>query len=113
MAVYTFLVRLYNYGDEHMAETEAALEEEGISLEQLHKEFYRHFQLGFCNDNKKATPNVHAFWHLLESRRRCGPLWSTSAEPFESLYAVLQRCYKAGTRNTPKQVMENFYMSNT
>ena len=114
LAVYCFLVRLYFYSDAKMREVEDKLDSMGRSLLQLHKEFYKNFQKGFCDGGKmQATPNVHTFWHLLESRRRSGPLWSTSAEPFESLYSVLQRCYKAGTKNTPKQVIENFYLSNT
>ena len=38
------------------------------------------------------------------------PLYATSAEPFESLYSVVRRSYHSGTRNIPKQVLENGYL---
>ena len=111
IAVYVYLVRLYFYSDDKMNHVEQVLQCIGTSLEQLHEWFYKYFQEGFCTkERQNAVPNVHAFFHLLESRRRSGPLWQTSAEPFEALYAVLRRGYKAGTHNTPKQVMQNFYM---
>ena len=81
------------------------------TLEEQHESFYRKFELGFCaSSNHRVVPNAHAFFHLLESRRRSGPLASTSAEPFEGIYAILRRCFTAGTRNTPKQILENFYI---
>ncbi len=114
IAVYVFLIRLYHYDDETLASVEQAIGELGVTLDMLHLLFYKEFCKGFCTKTqvkaKKATINVHTFTHLLESRRRTGPLHLTSAEPFESLYAVLRRCYRAGTRNTPKQMFENFYM---
>ena len=53
---------------------------------------------------------MHLFYHLWEFRRRTGPLWMTSAEAFESYYAVVRRCYTCGTRNIPKQILENIFM---
>ena len=38
------------------------------------------------------------------------PLYTTSAEPFESLYSVVRRSYHSGTRNVPKQVLENGFL---
>ena len=55
--------------------------------------------------------NVHLFFHLWQARKQTGvPLWRTSAEPFEAMYAVARRCYFSGTRNVPKQIMENCYL---
>jgi hypothetical protein len=112
LAIYTFLVRLYQYDDDRLEETERALETAGEwSLESLHREFYKGYEDGFCTKTREnPTINIHTFSHLLESRRRNGPLWQTSAEDFESMYAVMRRCYEAGTRNTPKQILENYYL---
>ena len=115
LSIYTFLVRLYFYEDEKFLHVEQDLiNTYGTSLEELHDEFYRLFDEGFCNNIKeKVVPNAHTFHHLLESRRRCGPLPTTSAEPFEAIYSILRRCYRAGTRNTPKQILQNFYIKDT
>ena len=37
------------------------------------------------------------------------PLYMTSAEPFEALYAIVRRCFTSGTRNVPMQIMENAF----
>lgn len=115
MALYTFLVRAYNYDDDVLGEVAGfLLETTSKPLEQLHGDFYFHFQEGFCvKVQEKCVPNVHAFYHLLKSRRWSGPLWKTSAEPFESIYAILKRSSQAGTPNTPKQCLENFYLRDT
>ncbi len=109
-----FLVRLYHYKDDRLNEVEQLLSRSSVTLENLHKRFYEEFEKGFNNPTaqkvQKTPINVHTFAHLLESRRRTGPLYQTSTEPFESMYAVLRRCYKAGTRNTGKQAFENFYI---
>ncbi len=116
MQLYVFLVRLYHYKDDRLEQVERELSGYPATLEELHTRFYKEFEKGF-NDLKaikvQKTPiNVHTFAHLLESRRRTGPLYQTSAEPFESMYAVLRRCYRVGTRNTGKQAFENHYMRN-
>ncbi len=115
--IYSFLVRLYHYEDNVLHEAEAELKQSsGISLEDLHDLFYRCFIKGFCKqktEKQKAlrpTINLHTFSHLLESRRRSGPVHKTSTEAFESMYGVLRRCYRPGTRNTGKQAFENFYI---
>ena len=115
LLVYCFLVRLYHYPDDEMDKAKQLLfRQTGRTLSDLHSLFYSSFQRGFCKFRQiKAwhpTINIHTFMHLEESRRRTGPLHKTSAEPFEALYAVLRRCYKPGTRNTNKQMFENFYM---
>ncbi len=115
MLVYTFLVRLYHLPDEEMnAARQLLFRSTGRTLADLHTIFYSAYQKGFCKFRPvkalKPSINIHAFSHLEESRKRTGPLHTTSAEPFESLYAVLRRCYKPGTRNTARQLFENFYM---
>ena len=81
-------------------------------LQELHRRFYEIFEEAFTERaREKCTINVHTFYHLLESRKRTGrPLWETSAEPFESVYALLTRCFQVGTNNTPKQVLQQFYL---
>ena len=116
--VYAFLVRLLNFEDEVITRAETALQQDsGVSLEDLHNDFYKSFQEGFCREGDKTHKalrppvNVHVFSHLSEFRKRSGrPLYETSSEPFESLYGVLRKCYRAGTRNVTKQVFENMYM---
>ncbi len=106
-----FLTRLYNYGDDVLALVDEALQDQGSSLEDLHSSFYDLYQQGFCTKPaEKPFINVHTFSHLEEQRRRTGPLWRFSAEEFESLYAVMRRCYHAGTTNTSKQAIENFFL---
>ena len=110
MAIYTFLYRLYNYEDARLDEVEAKLRQDmpGCDLQELHVLFYYHYSKGLCvKSTEKITPNVHTFLHLLQSRHKNGPLWKTSAEPFEATYAVMRRCYRSGTPNTPKQILTN------
>ncbi len=79
--VYSFLVRLLNYEDDVIASAEAALRRDsGLSLEDLHSNFYQSFQDGFSckiDPKKKAkalrpTVNVHIFSHLTKFRKRSG-----------------------------------------
>ncbi len=115
--IYSFLVRLYHYEDNILEEAEAELRRSsGMSLSDLHDLFYRCYTKGFCRQKTqkqkalRPTINIHTFSHLLESRRRSGPVHQTSTETFESMYAVLRKCYRAGTRNTGKQAFENYYL---
>ncbi len=114
MAIYSFLVRLYMHKDDVLERAVHILRQgHGLELKDLHKRFYEEFQDGFCSSTVRKmgpTINLHCFYHLEESRRRSGPLYRTSAEPFEAMYAVFQRCYQAGTSNTPKQILQNFYL---
>ena len=83
----------------------------GLSLTHLHHDFYKTFEEAFCRGVKEtSTINLHCFLHLLESRRRTGPLWATSTEPFEAVYGILMRCFQKGTDNAPKQILQNFYL---
>ena len=117
MATYTFLVRALHYDNDTLEHVDNGLmQTTGMSLKYLHCQFYRAFQKAFCKKATKRekaqrpTINVHVFSHLLESRQKTGPLHETSTEAFEAFYAVLRRCYRAGTRNTTKQAFENFYI---
>ncbi len=116
LALFAFISRAYHYDDNRLEDIEGWLQSEvgAKSLPELHEDFYAHFMKGFCGTTRgkprSATINIHTFSHLYESRKRTGPLHTTSAEPFEAAYAVLRRCFKAGTPNTPKQILENFYL---
>ncbi len=116
MALYCFLIRTYYYDDTTYERIKfVLLELHGTTLQDLHNQFYNLYQKAFCSKNlkKKMRPtiNLHVFSHMQKSRERNGPLCETSAEPFEALYAVLRRsCYRAGTPNTSKQIMQNFYL---
>ena len=114
LALFAFLVRLYNFDNCVIEEAEARLQRTELqSLANLHKLFYQMYCQGFCSDERGLYPtiNAHTFFHLFEIRRRLGqPLHHFSTEDYESIYAVLRRCYRAGTPNVPKQIMENFYL---
>lgn len=108
MALLTFLSRLYQYPDDVYDDVKST-----VDLKKQHAAFYQQFNDGFCRDyggKGVCVPNVHAFYHLQESREHSGPLHQTSTEPYESLYSVCRRAYKAGTPNVAKQIMRNFYM---
>ena len=116
MALYCFLIRVYYYDDETYERVKFVLRQNNnVSLGELHAMYYDCFQSGFCSTqpSRKMRPtiNLHVFYHMQKSRERNGPLINTSAEPFEALYAVLRRsCYKPGTPNTSKQILENVYL---
>ena len=111
MAIFTLLSRAYHYDDERLQKVEEALDAGGLSLKELHSRFYEEFSHGFCvTEKERCTINIHTFSHLDESRKRSGVLWQNSAEAFESMYAVMRRCYHGGTPNTSKQAVENFYL---
>lgn len=110
---YLFLSRLYHYNDKVMEEVRERLSNAvpSVTLQQLHDQFYRLFDVAFCYQAKtRVTINGHTFAHLLAARQRMGPVWHWSAEDFESTYAVSTRCYKAGAPNVPLQKVRNFYL---
>ncbi len=111
LAVYCFLVRLHYQEDDRFQEVMQHLRNSNLDLEKLHRLYYLLFESGFCTrDNERCTINIHTFYHYAHAREKMGPLWKTSAEPFESAYSVLRRLFRCGTRNTCKQVLENYYM---
>ena len=111
--MYTFLVRLYHEPDSVIREVEEELWQSNVTLQDLHDKFMDWFSRGFCHKAKdEVTINVHTFYHMEKVRKEGGLLHGFSAEPFESLYAVMRRCYTSGTPNTPKQIMENSYIRN-
>ena len=114
ITIYAFLVRLYYSSDKALADAEGFLGEFRTSLKDLHRKFYELYESGFCVRSKeRCTINIHTFQHLEQSRRRSGPLWKTSAEPFESMYAVMRRSFRSGTRNVVKQVLGNMFLRAT
>ena len=114
LTIYAFLVKCYYEDDQTYELAKDVLADQRLSFKKLHTKFYNAYNFGFARRPKeKCTINVHTFWHLHQLRERIGPLWKTSAEPFEAMYAVLRRLYVPGTKNTTKQMMENFYMRQT
>ncbi len=116
MALYCFIIRVYYYDNDTYERVKfILLELHSTTMQDLHNLFYKTYQEGFCSRNlkKKLRPtiNLHVFSHLQKSRERNGPLCETSAEPFEALYSVIRRsCYRPGTPNTSKQILENYYL---
>ena len=108
---YTFLCRLDHYPKARVNKVKAHLAEHGRTLKDLHRLHYDLFQRGFCAlPKEKCRINLHTFSHMEEVYNTSGEVWRNSAECFESMYAVVRRCYKSGTRNTSKQALENFFM---
>lgn len=106
----SFMSKAYNLSNEDLRKVEEDLARNGLSFRILHKKFYKAFEASCCR-TKTPTPNVHAFYHLYETRKETAlPLHAFSAEPFEAMYAVVRRCFQPGTRNTPLQCMQNGYL---
>ncbi len=111
LTIYSFLMRAHYQEDNVYEDIKRDLEDRNLNMEKLHRLYYLLFESGFCTrDKERCTMNIHTFYHLHHARERMGPLWKTSAEPFESAYSILRRLYRPGTRNTAKQVLENFYL---
>ena len=111
LTIYCFLVRAHYQDDDVYQAIKQDLEEKNLDMEKLHRLYYLLFESGFCTrDKERCTINIHTFYHYHHARDSLGPLWKTSAEPFESAYSILRRLYRCGTRNTPKQTLENFYL---
>jgi hypothetical protein len=51
--------------------------------------------------------NVHQLSHLVDCVRNCGPLWKTSAFPFESHNQILLKLF-CGSRFVPEQIAAKF-----
>ncbi len=111
LTVYVFLVRAYYLEDEELQSVLDTLAGRNLDLQKLHRLFYLLYESGFCTrSSERGTINVHTFQHYQHARWTQGPLWKTSAEPFEAMYHSLQRMYQRGTKNVCKQMFENFYL---
>ncbi len=65
----------------------------------------------FCTrEDERESINTHHFHHMWEVREHNGPVWKYSGETFESILGILKRLHCPGTRNTPKQIMENHWI---
>jgi len=118
MAVYTFLVRLYFYDNDTLDDVVEQLARDmncDRPMETLHSGFYNLFYEGFCdkpNRREIPFPNLHVFYHAYLSRKKSGRPWhETSTEAFEAKFANIPRFCKPGTRNIPKQILENSYVA--
>ncbi len=78
------------------------------SLDELLSEWYRLVDEEF--DHRHSVYNVHIVGtHLLEARRRLGPLFQVSSWPLEGIFKYVNSSY-AGSTNVPKQIMTNMLL---
>ncbi len=61
--------------------------------------------------HKDMHYNHHVIHHALESRMKTGPLYKSSAEPFENLYGRSRMYFTKGTINVPMQIVKNSLLS--
>ena len=127
VAIYLFICKAFNMENEeleaikeHLArpEDEQARPRTVLSFPKLMHKLYERMSESFLTamdcprkKNKPSVkPNAHCLFHLYYYRMRTGvPLYVTSAEAFESSYAPQQRAFWKGTKNVPKQILENTY----
>ncbi len=109
--MYAFLVRLYYLEEEGYKAAKEVLKQRGLCVMALSDYYYGQYKYAFCRTPaEREVPNVHEFSHMWMDREKNGPIHHHSAEVFESVYAPLRYMFRAGTTNTPKQVLENFWM---
>ena len=115
MAIYTFFARAYHLPRRRFKKVQRALhiDYEHENFYHLHRRFYVSYERGFCCNNENVQTNVHTAMHLYDSVKHSGPLYETTAEQFESHYALVRSAFRAGTPNTAKQAMENCYLRDT
>ena len=63
--------------------------------------------VGVLYGQKHVSFNVHQLCHLAQSVRDWGPLWATSAFPFEGNNKGLLNLF-CGTQYVPQQMMKRF-----
>lgn len=71
------------------------------------KKFVIEFQRIYGKDH--MTFNIHLLTHIAQSVKQWGPLWATSAFPFESNMGTLLK-YFNGTQNVPSQIVRKFML---
>lgn len=79
---------------------ESELEEAEICLRLFVKD------IKFLYGDRELTYNMHQLLHLSLCVRRWGPLWATSAFPFESFNGFLANCVH-GTKNMSQEIINN------
>ncbi len=78
------------------------------NLDELLSEWYRLVDEEF--DHRHSVYNVHIVGaHLLEARRRLGPLFQVSSWPLEGIFKYVNSSY-GGSTNAPKQIVTNMLL---
>ncbi len=82
--------------------------ESSHNLDELLSEWYRLVDEEF--DHRHSVYNVHIVGaHLLEARRRLGPLFKVSSWPLEGIFKYVNSSYR-GSTNAPKQIVTNMLL---
>jgi len=98
---YAFLIRLC-YSCEEVFDSVSQMLDCQKTVECFYKLYAKVFGAG-C-----FTFNLHSFYHLIDCRRKHGPLWTYSTAKYEAMYAKTRNCYKGNTFNTPMQLLETY-----
>ena len=105
--MYVFLYRALDMPDERFQDIDA-----DVNLDSFAKKLHKRYCDTFGTEN--STYNTHIMCsHLVEQRKRNGPLQNTSTLKFESLYGVLGNLCKSGTTAAGKQALSNFMLRDT
>ena len=105
--MYVYCYRALDLADVRFKEID-----ESVDLSSFAKRLHKRYCDTFGTEN--STYNTHmAFTHLVEQRKRNGPLQNTSTLKYESLYGVLGNLYKSGTTAAGKQALSNFMLRDT
>ncbi len=103
LATYNYLIRTLHLDNDEYLEVKAS-----IDLPRLLQLVVTDHAVAFAG--RGESYNAHMLRHILESRERTGPMYSTSTDKYESSYSVLIECFRKGTTNVAKQAISNWYM---
>ncbi len=102
------LIFCFMYRALELNERDFAIVEERIDLQGLLRTMEGLYTAAFGRG--EHTFNDHNYFrHLLETRRRCGPLSQYASWKYESMFSYLKKCFRAGTRHEGKQMLQRFY----
>ena len=105
LLIFAFVYRVVNLDDEDFLNVEAK-----VDLDSLIQWMAYLYEKKYGEEN--CTYNEHnLFVHLMQHRRRFGPLYNFSAWRFEDLYGKIERCYRPGTPHEAKQLFRGFFIT--
>ena len=76
------------------------------------KQCLEQFQVGFLSlyGEDQFSSNIHLIWHLPDSVKYLGPMWSTSLYQYESFNRVLLNSFRTGSQGLLLQIAERCQM---
>ena len=105
LQIFSYMYRVVN-----LDEADFSKVENEVDLDEIMERMAYLYEKNFGEEN--CTFNEHNFFiHLLDHRRRFGPLYKFSAWRFEDLYGQMERCYRPGTPHEGKQLFRGFFVN--